>query len=184
MRLGFKLRTRMLGARLWPERMAPSGETVHPRGRPGVLSAFEIAADAARVVVGDARCRTGALVSVGGRRIRRWHRGLFRLEHRAIAVCGRGGGSRERGVRIDRAYQHEHADPFRVRAYRRKRSWIRRGQDPHRARGCTDHRARNRTRAHHGPHRECRDPRGEPARASSLPPRRWRTTTRRPGACA
>ncbi len=40
MRLGFKLRTRMLGARLWPERMAPSAETVHPRGRPGVLSVF------------------------------------------------------------------------------------------------------------------------------------------------
>jgi len=40
-RLGFKLRTRMLGARLWPERMAPSAETVHPRGRPGVLSVFK-----------------------------------------------------------------------------------------------------------------------------------------------
>ena len=40
MRLGFKLRTRMLGARLWPERMAPSAETVHSRGRPGALSVF------------------------------------------------------------------------------------------------------------------------------------------------
>jgi hypothetical protein len=28
----------MLGARLWPERMAPNAEAIHPGGRPGVLS--------------------------------------------------------------------------------------------------------------------------------------------------
>ena len=32
MRLGFKVRTYMLGARLWPERMAPSGEAVSSAG--------------------------------------------------------------------------------------------------------------------------------------------------------
>lgn len=41
-RIGFKLRTRMLGARLWPERLAPAGESVPSYGRLDTLSVVKL----------------------------------------------------------------------------------------------------------------------------------------------
>jgi competence protein ComEC len=41
-RIGFKLRTRMLGARLWPERMAAADESVQPYGSQGAASSTKL----------------------------------------------------------------------------------------------------------------------------------------------
>lgn len=162
MRLGFKLRTRMLGARLWPERMAPSAETVHSRGRPGALSVFR-----------SPRALVASLSETLAAEQERWF---------PWAVAAFGGGiaayfglSTEPSLFVAGAVVLASA-VFGSIVHISTNTLIRfacaliaagglgfaADQDPHRARGRTDHCARNRTRARHGAHRERRNPRSEP----------------------
>ena len=80
MRIGFKLRTRMLGARLWPERLAAAGEPSSPWTQGTASSIASCPRALIATFVPHSRSRAGALVSRGRRRVRRGHRSVFRSQ--------------------------------------------------------------------------------------------------------